>query len=121
MHNLVGNGSNGPSRPMFTLRSFKEIQAGLPPDYWWKYVDRRKAIRFSKLRPGMRVKVLAQSVGHSKNPCEEIWLKICHVDHKAGKYVGEVSTITDPLRASFHGLTLGMMINFESKHIIEKA
>lgn len=105
--------------PAFTLRSFKEIQVGLPPSYWKKYVGIKTSNILRKIREGVRVKVLAQSVGHQKNPCEELWLMVRHQDRKAGKYVGEVFTETDPLRTAYHGLHRGMLIRFEKKHILD--
>jgi hypothetical protein len=112
------NGSGGDVKsPTFTLRSLKEIKVGLLPEYWEKYlgIENRSILR--RLKEGVRVKVLAQSVGHQKNPCEELWLKICHRDRKARKYIGEIVIV--PERSKFHGLLHGMLIHFEEKHILD--
>jgi len=69
------------------------------------------------LHPGSHVKVLAQSVGQPKNPCEEIWIHIRQVRKKGTAFVGLVNTHTG--RSQYHGLEFGMMISFEAKHIID--
>ena len=112
------NGSGGDVKaPTFTLRSLKEIKVGLPGDYWKKYVGIENKAILKRLKEGVRVKVLAQSIGHQKNPCEELWLIIRHRDRKARKYIGEVVII--PKRSRFHGLLHGMLIHFEEKHILD--
>lgn len=92
----------------------------LPESYWHRYHNGVPKSIMTALRIGSHVKVLAQSVGQPKNPCEEIWLTIRHIKSK-GKpnmnFVGQVNTKTG--RSLFHGLEFGMLITFEPKHIID--
>lgn len=104
-------------KPNFTLRTLPEIKAVLPPTYWRRFSKPVPKEILRMLHPGSHVKVLAQSVGQPKNPCEEIWIHIRQVRKKGTAFVGLVNTHTG--RSQYHGLEFGMMISFEAKHIID--
>lgn len=104
-------------RPNFTLRTLPEIKRGLPRSFWLRYSKPVPVAILRSLHPGSQVKVLAQSVGHQKNPCETLWIRIKAVVSRGSKFIGEVNTIPD--RTLHHGLEFGMQISFEAKHIID--
>ena len=118
MSNVSNNGSGGSVKaPAFTLRSLNEIKKGLPKKYWEKFLGIENKRILKRLKEGVRVRVLAQSVGHPKNPCEELWVRIHHKDTKARKYVGSI--VSNVGRHAYHGLMPGMLINFQEKHTLD--